>query len=95
MNGAMCAVDFAACVGEYEAAVYGDGITVTIDTGAEITLYDTDGDSYYEIGTADELYAFAAAVNSGNITIINGELTANIVVNANVLNADGSVYTNC
>jgi len=31
-----------------------DTITVTIDTGASVTLSDTDGDDYYEIGTADE-----------------------------------------
>lgn len=65
-------------------------ITVTIDTGASVTLKDTDGDNYYEIGTADELYAFAVAVNGGN-NAINGELTADIVVNENVLNADGSL----
>ena len=57
-----------------------DNLTVTIDTGAEVTLKDTDGDDYYDIGTADELYAFAAAVNGGNTTI-NGELTDDIVVN--------------
>jgi len=65
-------------------------LTVTIDTGASVFLKDTDGDGYYDIGTADELYAFAAAVNGGN-TAINGELTANIVVNKNVLNADGDL----
>ena len=37
--------------------------TVTIDTG-EVTLSDSDGDGYYEIGTADELYAFAKLCNS-------------------------------
>ena len=67
-----------------------ENITVTIDTGASVTLKDTDGDDYYEIGTADELYAFSAAVNSGKNTI-NGELTANITVNNNVLKADGSL----
>ena len=35
-------------------------ITVNIDTGASVTLRDADGDDYYDIGTADELYAFAA-----------------------------------
>ncbi len=64
-------------------------ITVTIDTGASVTLRDADGNDYYDIGTADELYAFAAAVNGGN-TVINGELTANIVVNQNVL-VDGTL----
>ena len=32
-----------------------ENITVTIDTGASVTLKDTDGDNYYEVGTADEL----------------------------------------
>lgn len=62
-------------------------ITVAIDTGAEVTLKDTDADNYYEIGTADELYAFAYAVNGGNYSI-NGELTANIVVNEGTMTAE-------
>ena len=65
-------------------------ITVNIDTGASVTLKDTDGDGAYEIGNADQLYAFAAAVNADN-EAINGELTANIVVNENVLKADGTL----
>jgi hypothetical protein len=67
-----------------------DDLTVTIDTGASVTLKDTDGDGYYEIENADGLYAFSAAVNGGN-TAINGKLTADIVVNVNVLNADGNL----
>lgn len=63
-------------------------LTATIDTGASVTLTDTDGDGYYDIGTADELYAFAALVNGGNGTI-NGELTDHITVNNNVLDAEG------
>ncbi len=72
-------------------------ITVTIDTGASVTLRDAGGDDYYDIGTADELYAFAAAINLGKYDI-NGELTADIVVNENVLtetgelNGDGSDF---
>ena len=58
-------------------------ITVTIDTGASVTLRDADGDDYYDIGTADELYAFAAEVDSGKYDI-NGELTADIVINENL-----------
>ncbi|MBE6737849.1 MAG: hypothetical protein E7566_04255, partial [Ruminococcaceae bacterium] len=57
-----------------------DPLTVTIDTGASVTLYDNDDDGYYDIGTADDLYAFSALVFSGKTTI-NGELTANIIVN--------------
>ncbi len=67
-----------------------DDLTVTIDTGASVTLKDTDSDGYYDIGTADELYAFAAMVNGGN-NAINGELTANITVNENVLTEDGEL----
>ncbi|MBQ3497576.1 MAG: hypothetical protein IJA87_00450, partial [Clostridia bacterium] len=68
-------------------------LTVTIDTGASVTLKDTDADGYYDIGTADELYAFAAAINSGKDGV-NGELTANIVVNKNVLTANGDLNGN-
>ena len=66
------------------SAAAAEDISVTIDTGASITLRDNDADGYYDIGTADELYAFAAAVNGGSYSI-NGELTANIVVNEGVL----------
>ncbi|MBR6083214.1 MAG: hypothetical protein IKP62_09870, partial [Salinivirgaceae bacterium] len=45
---------------------------------------------YYGIRNAEELYGFAAKVNSGS-TSINGVLTADIVVNDSVLNADGSL----
>lgn len=55
-------------------------MTATIDTGEQVTLADTDANGYYEISNADELYAFAALVNGGN-TSINGEITADIVVN--------------
>ncbi len=67
--------------------------TVTIDTGTSVTLRDADSNGYYEIGTADELYAFAAAVNDGNYAI-NGELTADITVNENVLTSDGGLNGN-
>ena len=58
--------------------------TVTIDTGASITLKDSDGDGFYEISTADELYAFAQKVNS-NSRSIKGKLMNDIVVNTNVV----------
>ena len=45
--------------------------------------------SPYQIGTAAELYWFAAQVNSGSTTI-NAVLTANITVNTGVLNTNGS-----
>ena len=61
-------------------------LTVSIDTGASVTLKDADSDGYYDIGTADELYAFAAAVGGGNTTI-NGELTQNVTVNADVMSS--------
>ena len=71
-------------------ALAADDLTVTIDTGASVTLKDSDNDGAYEIATADELYAFAAAVNGGN-TSIDSELTADITVNTNVLNDDGGL----
>ena len=65
-------------------------ITGADGTPASVTLKDADGDGYYEIGTADELYAFAAAVNGGD-NAINGKLIADIEVNKNVLASDGSL----
>lgn len=56
-----------------------DDVTVTIDTGASVTLKDADRDSYYDIGNANELYAYAAIMNSKNY--ISAELTANVTVN--------------
>ena len=46
--------------------------------------------SPFEIATAEDLYEFAAAVNSGK-TKVNAFLTADIVVNENVLLSDGSL----
>ncbi|MBE6638579.1 MAG: hypothetical protein E7616_03860, partial [Ruminococcaceae bacterium] len=48
-----------------------------IDAITDIKLSDSDDDGYYEIATADELYAYANLVNSGH-TEINGKLIANI-----------------
>ena len=45
---------------------------------------------YFEISNADELYAFAEQVNAGN-TILNGKLTADIVINENVLTDSGAL----
>jgi len=66
-----------------------EDLNTTVDEKS-VTLRDTDGDSYYEIGTVDELYAFANLVNAGTNTI-NGELTADIVVNQNVLTEAGEL----
>jgi len=49
-----------------------------------------DFDGYYVISTAAELYGFANLVNDGTTTA-NAVLTANIEVNENVLNANGSL----
>ena len=45
---------------------------------------------WYAISSAEELYGFAAIVNDGT-TSANGVLTADIVVNENVLKADGTL----
>ena len=67
-------------------------VTIVLADGnpASIVLEDADGDGYYDIGLADSLYAFAAAVNGSN-TAINGELTANITVNEDVLTESGEL----
>jgi len=67
------------------------GVTVTIDTGKSVTLKDADDDGYYEIGTADELYAYATVINSGQ-SFFNVELTADIVVNPGTFDKNGN-YT--
>ena len=54
---------------------------------------DSDGDGYYEIGNAGQLYWFAAQVNGGN-TALNAELVANITVNNNVLTTSGDLNGN-
>ena len=51
-----------------------------------------DGDGNYLIGNAAELYGFAEIVNGGNATA-NAKLTADIVVNENVLAANGDANT--
>ncbi len=53
----------------------------------------TDGntaDDYYEISNAGHLYWFANQLNTGN-TSINAKLIADITVNENVLNTDGTL----
>lgn len=75
--------------------MFGFDFTVSVaaditDATTNVTLSDNDGDSCYEIGTADQLYAFANIVNGGN-TSVNAELTADIVVNTgNVAGCNGT-----
>ena len=80
-----------------ESAKKAEDLTLTISDASgsptSVTLEDTDSDGYYEIGTADELYAFAAAVNGGKTTI-NGELTSSIEVNKTVLDEQGNLSKN-
>ena len=47
-------------------------------------------DGYYQIENAGHLYWFAQQVNNKKVNI-NAVLTTNIIVNANVLNADGTL----
>ena len=52
----------------------------------------TSKDGYYQIENAGHLYWFAQQVNKGE-TSINAVLTADIVVNENVLNVNGTLNT--
>ncbi|MBR3815367.1 MAG: leucine-rich repeat protein [Clostridia bacterium] len=54
---------------------------------------DSDSDGYYEIGNAGQLYWFADKVKNDrtNYSYANAILTQNIVVNENVLTADGKL----
>ena len=53
-------------------------------TAITVTEPSQDSDGYYLIGTAGELYWFAEYVNAGN-SQVNAKLTADIVVNGNLL----------
>ncbi len=68
----------------------------TVTAWAQTTITPTtpsqDGDGNYLIGNAAELYGFAELVNDGNKTA-NAKLTADIVVNENVLDANGEAKT--
>ena len=55
-----------------------NNLKTKIDTGASVTLKDSDNNGFYDINNADELYAFAAIVNGGND--INVELKNDISV---------------
>jgi len=85
--------------GETEIPVTGDQFTMPagdVTVSAEFALAfispvtpQLDSDGFYSISSAEELYGFAALVNSGNANL-NGKLTADIVVNENVLDANGN-----
>lgn len=57
-----------------------EDLTVSLSSSTTVTLKDTDADSYYEIGTVNELKAFAQAVNTID-PAINGELVNDIDFN--------------
>ena len=64
-----------------------NGFCTICGSGHPATL---DSDGYYNIADAGHLYWFAEKVNNGN-TIINAKLTADIVVNEDVLDDDGEL----
>ena len=70
------------CTGTYE-----NGICTQCDAYEPATV-NTEG--YYEISNAGQLYGFAAQVNGGHVDI-NGILTEDIVINEDVLGADGTL----
>ena len=71
-------------------------LTMTAQTAWATTITPSapsqDADGFYSIGTAAELYGFAEIVNSGNAAV-NAKLTADIVVNENVLDINGDANT--
>ena len=74
------------------ATPYGGTPAAPTQISGNYANYDlsADFDGYYVISTAEELYGFAELVNGGTATA-KGVLTADIVVNENVLNADGTL----
>ena len=67
--------------------VQGTWVTASNYSGLNLTA---DFVGYYAINNSGELYWFASEVNNGS-TNIKAVLTADIVVNENVLNADGTL----
>ena len=59
---------------------------------AEDSALTPNADGVYEIGNADQLYQFAALVNGGE-SAANAVLTADIVLNENVLKENGELNT--
>ena len=86
----------AGATGAWAAPYSGTPTTPLQITAGNYTDYGFTADNYsdfvgyYGIRTAEELYGFASLVNGGTNTI-NGVLTADIVVNENVLNANGGL----
>ena len=74
----------ALCLGVLCLGASADGITPSLPTGSGTA------ENPYRIGTAEELYWFAEQVNGGEYGA-NAELTANITINKNVLNTDGTL----
>ena len=74
----------ALCLGVLCLGASADGITPPQPTGSGTA------ENPYQIGTAEELYCFAQQVNSGS-TGISAVLTADITINENVLNTDGTL----
>ncbi|MBO7497128.1 MAG: hypothetical protein J6T98_11290, partial [Salinivirgaceae bacterium] len=79
-----------------EAAYNGTPVTPKQINSSNYATYGFTAETYldyvdwYAISTAAELYGFAALVNGGTNSA-NGVLTADIIVNENVLKADGTL----
>ena len=74
--------------GAYHNCTYNDNGFCTICGSYESATQDASGT--YQISNAGQLYWFAGLVNGGQTTA-NAELTADITINSNVLNEDGSL----
>lgn len=93
----LCTASLATAFSALPIQAKAQGVTVIIDTNEEVTLLDNNKNGYYDIATANDLYAFASAINNGS-SMLTAELVDNIVVNENVLtpsgelNGDGSSF---
>lgn len=76
----------------YSFTMPASDVTVSATYTFTVVTPQLDSDGNYLIGTAAELYGFAQLVNGGNSTA-NAKLTADIVVNENVLAANGDANT--
>ncbi|MGN0441521.1 MAG: GLUG motif-containing protein [Acutalibacteraceae bacterium] len=80
------------CIAMLVGLIPGVGTVTVSAADNDSTVPQKNADGYYEIGNADQLYWFAQQVNSGS-TSLNAVLTADITVNENVLNDNGTLNT--
>lgn len=76
-------------LGGFDGVLATSSVTIELDSGgASQTLYDVDGDGYYEIDTVGKLIALSQTKNKGTDWARNYELTADISFDADQSSVD-------